>query len=254
MKREKLRRLLFVSAACLLSFPWLTPCVGIWSAVAVDGAHNSITHRDEPLNRLADAKLKEWAAKPGPRLAVSEYQPLSSALLITDEEFKGSKSAARPGTLVGKGASALVDGVTYTLTWIDPFTWVSGNAMGVKPTKPNRRLILCESPFVMLEADDLRYTRDGKSGAIRLARATNAKVTVISPDGPYFARAMHVHYRGPSQEVVLTLACIIYTGSQRLRPVQEGSLIRLNFVKRRVSCSGAVLDDRRPSISKMVRN
>ncbi len=254
MKREKIRRVLFVSAACLLSFPWLTPCVGIWSAVAVDGAHNSITHRDEPLNRLPDAKLKEWAAKPGPRLAVSEHQSLSSELFITDAEFKGSKTAARSGTLVGKGASALVDGVTYTLTWVDPFTWVSGNTMGVEPTKPNRRLILCESPFVMLEADDLRFTRDGKSGAIRLARATNAKVTVITPDGSYFARGMHVHYRGPSQEVVLTQSSSIYTGTQKLRPAQEGSLIRLNFVKHRVSCSGAVLDDRRPSISKMVRN
>jgi hypothetical protein len=106
----------------------------------------------------------------------------------------------------------------------------------------------------MLEAADLRFTRDGKSGTIRLARATNAKVTVITPYGSYFARAMHVHYRGPSQEVVLTHSSSINNGTQRIRPAQEGSLIRLNFVKHRVSCSGAVLDDRRPSISKMVRN
>lgn len=245
MKREKLRRAAFVGAACLLSFPWLTPCVGIWSAAAVNGVHDSVTKRYEPLNRLPDAKLKQWAAKPLPRIAILDSQPVPAHLLVTDEELssaKGGRNAPRPGTLVGKGASALVDGVTYTLTWVDPFTWVSGNSLDVGPTKPQRRLVLCESPFVMIEAGNIRYAREDKSGAIRLAKASDAKVTVITPDGSYFARAKHIHFRAPMQEVLLEQPWGVYSGTQNLTPTKPGSVMRLNFVKRGVSSPGGVND------------
>ncbi len=125
MKREKVRRLLFVGAVCLLSFPWLTPCVGIWSAAAVNGAHDSITQRDQPLARLPTQQLKQWAAKPGPKLTVIENQAILRSSLITATELSaanGGMNAPHPGTLVGRGASAVVDGLTYTLTWVDPFT------------------------------------------------------------------------------------------------------------------------------------
>ncbi|MDP1592445.1 MAG: hypothetical protein Q8M07_32075 [Prosthecobacter sp.] len=256
MKREKLRRAAFVGAACLLSFPWLTPCVGIWSAAAVNGVHDSVTRRDEPLNRLPDAKLKQWAAKPLPRIAVFEYQNISKSLLVTDEELssaKGGRNAARPGTLVGKGTSALVDGLTYTLTWADPFTWVYGNVMGVEPTQPNRRLVLCESPFVMIEAKTIRHVSEGKSGAVRLAKAFNAKVTVITPEGSFFARAEHVHYRGPSQEVVLEQPWGVYSGTQNLAPAKPGSLMKLNFVKRAVSSAGGVINRKNDADSLLLQ-
>ncbi len=248
MNRDKLRRLLFVTAACLLSFPWLTPCVGIWSAAAVNGAHDSITERSEPLTRLPDARLKTWAAKALPKLVVFEHQSIPASLLVADAELanaKGGRNASRPGTLVGKGASALVDGLTYTLTWVDPFTWVSQNSMGMEPTKPKRRLILCESPFVMLEGETIRYTRDGKTGAVQLAKATDAKVTVITPDGSCFAGARTIHFRAPSSEVLLEQPFSIYTGLQSIRPIKSGSLMKLNFLQRSVSCVGKVVDDKK---------
>jgi len=248
MKREKLRRVLFVGSACLFSFPWLTPCVGIWSAAAVNGVHDSVTKRDEPLNRLPDAKLKAWAAKPLPRIAVLEHQGLSKSLLVTDAELSasnGGRNASRPGTFVGKGASALVDGVTYTLTWVDPFTWISGNTLDMEPTKPKRRLVLCESPFVMIEAEDIRFVPEGKTGGVRLAKASNATVTVITPEGSFFARAQHIHYRGPSQEVLLEQPWGVYSGTQNLVPAKPGSTMRLNFVKRGVSSAGGVIDRER---------
>jgi len=254
MKREKLRRAVFVAVVCLLSFPWLTPCVGIWSAAAVNGVHDSVTKRDEPLSRLPEAKLKEWAAKPLPRIAVLAHQPVPSSLLIADAELSasnGGRNASRPGTFVGKGASALVDGVTYTLTWVDPFTWVSGNSLGMAPTKPGRRLVLCESPFVMIEAGSIRYAREGKSGAVRLVKATNAKVTVITPEGSFFARAQHIHYRGPSQEVLLERPWGVFSSTQNLSPAKPGSLMRLNFVKRGVSSPGGVNDQKRSRIDSI---
>ncbi|MFN0079689.1 MAG: hypothetical protein ACKVY0_24765 [Prosthecobacter sp.] len=245
MKREKLRRLLFVSAACLLSFPWLTPCVGIWSAAGVNGAHDSITKRDEPLARLPTKQLKQWAAKPGPKLTVMQRQTIPRNSLITEAELSaanGGRNAPRPGTLVGKGASAVVDGLTYTLTWVDPFTWVSQNSMGMEPTKPRRQLVLCESPFVLLEGNSIRFTRSGKNGPVLLARATGATVTVITPDGTFTARAQDIHFRGPSQEVLLEQPYSVHSGRQFLRFPKDGSLVKLNFVKRSVSCSGTVFD------------
>lgn len=245
MKREKLRHCLFVSAVCLFSFPWLTPCVGIWSAAAVNVAHDSITRRDEPLARLPTQQLKQWAAKPGPRLTVIENQAISPRSLITAAELAAARNAPLPGTFVGKGASAVVDGLSYTLTWIDPFTWVSQNSMGMEPTKPRRQLILCESPFVLLEGNSIRFTRSDKNGPVLLAHATGAKVTVITPDGSYFARAENIHFRSSSQEVLLERPFVIYTGPQSLAPEKSGSLMKLNFARRFVSCSGAVIDQKR---------
>ncbi|GEM_PF-1259607 len=255
MKQENLRRGLFVTATCLLSFPWLTPCVGIWSAAAVNGTHDSITRRDEPLNRLPDPRLKTWAAKPGPKLTVISHQPISPLTLIMDAEVSaanGGRNASRPGTLVGKGASALVDGVTYALVWVDPFTWVSQNSMGMEPTQPKRRLILCESPFVMLEGNDIRYTRTGKAGVVRLVLAKNAKVTVITPDGSFSASAEHIHYRGPSQEVLLEKAHAIRSHQQYIRLAKDESLVKLNFVKRSISCTGE-LTQRDSYLTSMLR-
>lgn len=254
MKRVNLRRGLFVSAACLFSFPWLTPCVGIWSAAAVNGVHDSVTKRDEPLNRLPDPRLKEWAAKELPKLAILPRQPDPAGLIVTDEEVsgrQGGRSATKPGTRVGKGASALVDGVTYTLTWADPFTWVSGNTLDMEPTKPPRRLVLCESPFVMIEAQSIRYVPDGKTGGVRLAKAAAAKVTVITPEGTFSARARQVHYRAPSQEVVLEGPWWVHSETQNLLPAKPDSPMRLNFVKRGVSSAGGVVEHPRSRIDSL---
>lgn len=245
MKREKLRRSLFVSAACLLSFPWFTPCVGIWSAAAVNGAHDSISRRYEPLAHLPTNQLKQWAAKPGPKLTVIQRQTISRSSLITAAELSaanGGMNAPRPGTLVGKGASSVVDGLTYTLTWIDPFTWVSQNSMGMEPTKPRRQLVLCESPFVLLEGNSIRFTRSGKNGPVMLARATGARVTIITPYGTFTAQAQDIQFRGPSQEVLLEQPYSVHSGPQHLRFPKVGSLVKLNFVKRSVSCSETVTD------------
>lgn len=255
MKRESLRRAAFVSLSCLLCLPWLTPCVGIWSSAGVNAAHDSITKRDEPLNRLPDPRLKEWAAKPAPGLKVFENRTVSPALLISDAElsFKnGGRNAPRPGTLVGKGASALVDGVAHTLNWVDPFTLVTGNSIGLEPTKPRRRLILCESPFVMLEGEHLRQVRDRKTGEIRLAKADNARLTIITSEGSSTARAQHIHYRGPGSEVVLEGGVRVLSGRQNLAPVKPDALMKLNFVERRVTCGSAVKDNQQ--ISAMLKS
>ena len=251
MQRENLRRFLFVSAACLLSFPWLTPCVGIWSAAAVDGTHNAVTHRDDPMSRLPTAQLKKWAAKEGPKLEVYQNQPIPPGMAITDTELStanGGRTAPRPGTLVGKGASAVVDGLTYTLSWVDPFTWISNDSWRIKPSTPQRQLILREAPFVLLQGDEIRYIREGKDGPVRLAKAKNATLRIITPDGSYRIHAAAVHYHGPADEVLLEQPGGIYRSTQTLGPRNHDSWIRLNFVKRTVSCSGKLTDWRNEGI------
>lgn len=255
MKRESLRRFLFVSAACLLSFPWLTPCVGIWSAVAVDGVHSAVTHNRGSDTRLPTEQLKEWERKAGPKLKVRENQPIPASMWITDAELSsanGGRNAPRPGTLVGKGASAVADGLTYTLAWVDPVTWIVDDSLRMKPSTPQRQLILRESPFVMLQADEIRYTREGKDGPVRLARAKNARVTIITPDGSYRIFASSIHYRGTAaDEVLLEKPESIRTATQTLGPKKRDEWMRLNFVKRTVTCSGKVEDWRNSGLRFM---
>ncbi len=246
MKREMLRRFLFVGAVCLLSFPWLTPCAGIWSAAAVDSVHSVVTHRDERDYKLPSKQLKEWAAKQLPKLKVRENQPIPSGMHITDAELSaanGGRSASRPGTLLGRGGSAVVDGLTSTLSWVDPFTWIMNDSWRMKPSTPQRRLILRETPFVMLEGDDLRYTCEGKNGPVHLARARKARLTVITPDGTCRINASAIHYRGPAaDEVLLEGMDSVYTRTQVLWPANRGDAVVLNFVKRSVSLSGRMGD------------
>jgi hypothetical protein len=247
MKREMLRRFLFVSAACLLSIPWLTPCAGILSAALVDGAHNAVTHRDSPKATLPTRQLKQWAARRGPAFKVSRNQVIPESLLVRDEELSaanGGREASYPGTLLGKGASALVDGVTETLIWVDPVTLMFRNSLEMKSTKPERQLVICESPFVVLRGQDIRYTRDGKTGPVRLAKAKNATVMIITPEGSFSGNAESIHFRGPSQEIVLENAYGLRRGSVSIKSLlrKPGLMMRMDFVKRTVACNADIGD------------
>lgn len=247
MKRENLQRFLFVSAACLLSFPWLTPCVGIMSSTMVDGVHESISNRNRPLERLSTAQLKAWVEKPGPKLRVIQNTTLPPHRLIKDEELsaaKGGREAPLPGSVVEKSASGLVDGVATTLALADPITWASGLSSDMLPARPSRHLILSEMPYVLLEGDNLRLTRVGENGPILLAKATYATVTIITPDGKTTARATHIHYDSTTNEIVLEgFLPSVESGGQRYSPKNKDDLMTLNWSKRRVSCSGAVDTD-----------
>ena len=114
--------------------------------------------------------------------------------------------------------------------------------MGMSATKPSRQLVLCESPFVVLEGQDIRFTRDGKNGPVRIAKAKESTVTVITPDGSFSARATCVHFRGPSQEVLLEHLYNVRSGEQQMfsKAKDFGNLTKLNFVTRTVSFDGPV--------------
>jgi hypothetical protein len=244
MKRENLQRFLFVSTACLLSLPWLTPCVGIMSSSMVDSAHNSITGRDRPKERFSSAQLKDWAAKPGPKLTVIENRPLPPHQLIMDEDLSaanGGMDAPVPGTIVGKGASLIVDGVATALTWVDPVTWVFHDVGVMETTKPHRQLILSESPFMALDGTSLRFKRSGKNGPILLAKAEHATLTIITAEGKISASARQIHFSGSSNEIVLEGWPKVTSGAMHYSPdILRTTPMTLNWRTRRVSCASAV--------------
>lgn len=243
MKRENLQHLLFVSTACLLSLPWLTPCVGLMSSALIDTAHNSVTRRNRPLDSLPDAQLKAWAAKPGPEFSILEKRAIPANARITDAELSdanGGMNAPRPGTAVGKSASAIVDGMSGTLRLIDPTTWMSDMPKENGANKMRRQLVLSESPYVLLQGDRLRFARAGNDGAIILAKAAYASVTVITPDGKFSASANQIHYRSAPQEFLLEGRPRVYSRGQSLAPDKEDDLMTLDIVNCRITCSSTV--------------
>ncbi|MBB5030870.1 hypothetical protein [Prosthecobacter vanneervenii] len=241
MKREKLRRFLFVGAVCLLSFPWLTPCgTGVIAAAGISGTRNAFTRGSEPEARLPTRQLRGWASRPASPFSVISSQPVPLSRLIGDEELvkaSGGQDAPYPGSLVGKGASALVDGVAGVFLAIDPLGWSDEDIKLDMNQFRRRQLVLCESPYVVLQGTDLRFTRDGKKGPVRLAKAKYAVVSVITEEGSYSAAAKVIHYRGPSEELILETPYRLFSGyKNRLKlPVPAGTKITLNYVKRTLS-------------------
>ncbi|WP_395750059.1 hypothetical protein [Prosthecobacter sp.] len=241
MKRENLHRFLFVSAVCLLSIPWLTPCAGVMASAALDGVTSGATQRAAP--GVPTQQLKEWAAKPGPKFKVERVRSIPKSLLISDEEVsaaRGGQSAPRSGAVLGRGVVAVTEGVSDTLAMIDPLTWIAGDATDRGVGKSRRQLVLCESPYVVLQAREIRFVREGKNGPVRLVKARDAVITIITAAGSYSASAGFIHYRGPSQEVILETACTLKSGTQFFFGTTEknGPVMRLNFVKRTVQSMG----------------
>jgi hypothetical protein len=234
---------------CVLSLPWLMPCVGLISGSALSLAHDAVPRSGEAAD--LDPRLKNWAAKPGPALRVVDHRSVEARLLVTDAELSvGGASVVKPsGTGLGRGTAGAVEKVAASLMLVDPVTWIAaanGAGSGFVQTSPHgrrRQLTLCDSPFVLLQGDDIRAIHD-KSGQLLLARASRARVTIITPDGSFFALAARVHFRAGLAEVILEGNGTVQSGHQHIKAVKSGALIKLNFVTRIVTISDAVNETR----------
>jgi len=248
MPNTRFQRLLFVFAATVLCLPWLTPCVGIWSAEGVNNMHNAASGRRDPLRRLPTAQLKAWSRLPGPELKWKSHSIIPSALRVSEQEVSqesGGTALKPPGTLVGKGASLLVDGLTWSLELIDPVTWMFWNTEYVRngPSKALPMLVISESPFVLLHGETIRVVRDPVTKRILNVRATRAGVTIITPEGKVEATAAHIHYRSPSTRLLLEGSPTVIQHERRLRPEKYDQLLMLDFAKNEVQASGALPDE-----------
>jgi hypothetical protein len=104
-----------------------------------------------------------------------------------------------------------------------------------------RQLVLSESPFVILQGEEVwfRFAADKKTVATALATG-RAKVTVITPEGTYFAIARKVHWHGSDQPLVLEGNPYVQTGSQALSVERADELVALDVKTRTLNASGPV--------------
>lgn len=258
MNAATLRRLGFTGAVCLLSLPWLAPCtfgIGTAAAVGVKKAADLVLKDDPSEIPLPEKQLREWAAKPGPKLDVRSVSAMPASLLIAMEDLDrlGARQASRTGGLSGgargvAGASAgmiaslLVISDALTVSFLEKDNSGGFDLPDLFPSAGRdrrRQLVLCQSPFVLLQGDSLRYVDSGNRLQLAVALA-DCKVTVISPAGTFSGIAQRIHYRAGSSEVILQGNPTVMSGDQFIKGTRQDAMMRLDFQQRRVTVLGPV--------------
>lgn len=239
MNQENLRRLLPVLLTSLLT---LTSCKLHVVTLASKAIHRMTQPlASDPLDHLLDPSFKQWAARPGPMLEVQAGKPVSSSLFIRDDELsKAARKAPRPSSGIRGKAGDLMGFVTTLLAIASASE--REDKLGSIDDK-RRQLAINEFPFVMLQGEELRYLKQEEQPWPRIARASSrSKVTVITPDGTFFGIAQHIHFRSGSSEVILEGDPTVQSGQQHIKGAKPGTIMKLDFVKRRVTVSGPVIE------------
>lgn len=194
-----------------------------------------------PLDHLPYPDLKQWAARPGPRLEVMAVRSIPATLLIDDGELgKAADQAGRPKSGIGGRAGDFMRFVTSLLAIAAGSA--SENDLGSLDDS-RRQLALNEFPFVLLQGEELLYIGHEDELWPELARADkHSKVTIITPDGTFFGIARRIHYRKGSSEIVLEGDPTVQSGEQHIKGVKPDTVMRLDFKKRRVTASGPVVE------------
>ncbi|MBE2282997.1 MAG: hypothetical protein IAE77_06020 [Prosthecobacter sp.] len=207
------------------------------------------------LDYLPHPDLKQWAARPGPRLEVQTGKSVSASLYVRDDELpaKAARKAPRPGSGMKGRAGRLIGQISVLLAASDAVTrdlWFSNSEddqiLDEVPGEfddKRRQLALNEFPFVLLQGEELLYLGNDEELWPVLARAdTHSKVTIITPDGTFFGIARRIHYRRGSSELVLEGDPTVQSGEQHIKGAKEDTVMRLDFKKRRVTASGPVVE------------
>lgn len=251
MKNSACHRLLFAAAAFGLALPWLTPCtlgVGTVGSALVSNTSRRIQGDDSVLRGLRDPQLRAWAAKPGPALTIIQHAVIPHAALITEEELAAGGEifhGSPPDNLARTGATSTLDSVASLLALSDvTFQMVAGSPNELPampwPTKHSnrQRIVLCQSPYVLLQAKEIVYAKNGAQPPHLVRASGGARVTIITPEGTYFALATRIHFRGSSIELLLEGNPTVQSGSQHIKGARNDALMKLNFHTQTVSLIG----------------
>ncbi|WP_395718220.1 hypothetical protein [Prosthecobacter sp.] len=257
MKLNMLRRCVFMLAASLLVLPWLTPCtlgVGTVGAALVSGVSRKVEGDDEVRHRLRDPQLKAWAAKPGPQIKILDQARITRGMIIQDSELatngKILQVTSKDG-VVQKGSTSAMNSLATLLALSDlttQFMASSSNGTPLSPwpskNKKRREIVLSRSPYVLLQASVIAYA--GKeSHQSQLMRATGgARLTVITPEGTFFALASRIHLRGEGTELLLEGNPTVQSGQQHIKAEKPEALMKLNFATRTVTIEGKARETR----------
>jgi hypothetical protein len=257
MKRDHFRRVLFVTAACLLSLPWLMPCVlGGLSAMAVRRTGRVLFGKPDSDLRFSDqvGQNQQALAFSDRALKVCENQLITRTLLITAEELQKIEGmdVSHRGLSFRERSAASFEAVASALEEADGTGSVSGRSHDVQTRDFNtvrHKVVLSSAPFVMLEADELRHVRRGKEKhPVMALAATNtglqANATIITSGGNYFATARRIHFRGPSPEIVLEGNPVVQFGRRQVKPARLGTLMKFNFITHEVSVGGRAVESK----------
>jgi hypothetical protein len=257
MNQNRLRRCVFMLAVCLLALPWLTPCtlgVGTVGAALVSGASRRVEGDDELRHRLRDPQLKAWAAKPGPQIMINDQARVPRSLLVQDAELTTHGrilQVTSKDSLAQQGSTTAMNSVAKMLALSDLTTQLVAGANSNTPLSPwpskhkkRREILLSTSPYALLQAAEIAYsTREGQPP--KLLRASGgAKLTVITPEGMFFALASRIHLRGDGAELLLEGNPTVQSGQQHIKAEKPGALMKLNFAARTVTVEGKARETR----------
>ena len=228
-------------AISAFTVPMLTPCtlgLGTAGSKLLDSTTDTLT--PGPLNHLPSKQLLTWAVKPGPELTVLQNQAVNRASLIATDELVNARQGSRTESSVRRGMATVTKGLADLLAMSDVMTLELTNSTRVSGggSAPRQQVVLSESPYVILQGEQLRCTQENP-GQVRLALAsTRAKLTVITPEGSYFALANRIHFRHGSSEIILEGNPMIQSGHQHISDAKAEALMSLSVSKKTVRVSG----------------
>ncbi len=235
----------------LLTVPFLTPCtlgVGTGAAVLVDKMSGRLTS-NSAYAHLPNKDLRDWAARPGPPLKVYEHVVMGQEVLVTDDELKGALIAPKPTTRLRSAAQTAANGLSGLLAAADfsMLFMLSGEDYSILPEDrqrdDRRQLVLCERPFILLQGLDLVYRADGNPKHVVVARASKcARITVITPEGSYFALANRIHYDHTRSEILLEGQPSLHSGNQWTKSAHLNGWMKLNVGHKSVAINGSAAE------------
>lgn len=232
----------------LLTVPFLTPCtlgVGTGAAALVDKMSDGLSSNNAYAH-LPNKDLREWAVRPGPSFKVYEHVAMGQEALVTDDELKGALIAPRPARL-GNAARTAANGLSGLLAVTDLMTAAMAQDFTGLPSasrgEDRCQLVLCEKPFILLQGLDLVYRADGNPKQVVVARASKcARITVITPDGSFFALANRIHYDHTRSEILLEGQPSLHSGDQWIKSAHLHGWMKLDVSHKSVALNGAAAE------------
>ena len=138
--------------------------------------------------------------------------------------------------------------MVWSLELIDPMAWLFAPSDGFTgPSKAVPTLVFSEKPFVLLHGGEIRVLRDPTSRRISKVRATQAGVTIITPEGRATVWADSIQFKSGSSLVLLEGDDTCITDREEtLRPAAPTDTVVIDFAKNEALCSGAFTNNLAP--------
>ena len=250
---------MFAGLTALLAVPFLSPCGHSLILAGVDiGVPNDV------VIRLGDKsqppkELRKWAAIPLPASEVMIDSRLSRASLVTEADLGSDARQASHRGAHEVNAFGLVHDALLLAALTDPIGMSlmanssSNSTTGEKSitnaapheaftsrsnsSDRKRCLVISSSPYIEISAPNLKYTTMAGKPTLALASG-GARITVITPQGSYYAISSKLHYRASDNAVILEGSPLIKTGTRYYAAKTQTTLLRIDLRNNHFSANG----------------